>query len=295
MGLLARLFGKRRAPSGETGQPSLAISSDFHDRDSDPWFWSHYDDVPAIILSIVSKDSVAAGRRIVDFGCGDGIAALGVASRIEGLVTGIDLYRTYARLPEYIAKNLGERPLPANLSFLQNELGKALPLDDSTVDLVYSWSVFEHVANVPGILAELHRILKPGAALFIQVDPLYYSPFGSHLQRLVDEPWAHLLFSEDEYLRMASSASDRIAEEERDTLYRTHQFEDLKRYLVGEYKSLNRITADELIATVTRAGFEISTQRLFKVDGLVPDPRLLSRYSEDLLMTNQVVLTARKA
>jgi ubiquinone/menaquinone biosynthesis C-methylase UbiE len=276
-------------------QPPVAISPGSHERNSDPWFWSHYDDVAAIVLSIVSNESLAAGRRIVDFGCGDGIAALGVASRIEGVVTGIDLHRTFARLPEYIAKNLGDRPIPANLRFLQNELGKALPLGDSTVDLVYSWSVFEHLADVPGVLAELYRILKPRGTLFIQIEPLYYSPFGSHLQRLVAQPWAHLLFTEDEYLRMATSASDCVTEEEQDTLYRTNQFEDVKRYLVGEYKSLNRITAEELIAMVTCAGFEISMQRLLKAEGLVPDPRLLSRYSEDLLMTNQVVLMARKA
>ena len=264
------------------------------DRSSDPWFWSHYDDVPDIVLSIVPPECVRQGCSIVDFGCGDGIATLAMASRVPAAVRGVDLYATFNHLPDYAEKNLGSRALPANLSFRQADAGRPLPFENGSADLVYSWSVFEHVADVRHALAESHRISKPGATLFIQVEPLFYGPFGSHLQRLVDEPWAHLLYEEDEFLRRAGVAEDHVPLAEQDSLYRDHAFEEMKGHLLAEYRSLNRIRAEDLIAEVKRAGFEIVSTRLIEPDGVTPDRRLLDKYPRDLLMTNQIVVLARR-
>jgi SAM-dependent methyltransferase len=121
---------------------------------------------------------------------------------------GVDLYKTYARLPELARKSLGLESLPANLAFEQTTLGAPLPFATGSVDLVYSWSVFEHLADVEGTLCEFERIVRRGGRIFIQIEPLYHGPFGSHLQRLVQEPWAHLLHDEEEFLRLAASASE---------------------------------------------------------------------------------------
>lgn len=234
------------------------------------------------------------GKAIVDFGCGDGVASLGMASRVEADVRGVDLYATFNHLPEYARSNLGSAALPENLSFVQTELGKPLPFGDRSVDLVYSWSVFEHVADVRGVLSDIYRISKPGATLFVQVEPLFHGPFGSHLQRLVDEPWAHLLHGEEEFLRRAAAAHDNVPLAEQDTLYRDHSFEDLKHHLLDEYRSLNRITAQDLLAEVRVAGFEITSTRLIEPEGVTPPSSLLERYPLDLLMTNQIVILARR-
>jgi len=261
----------------------------------DPWFRSHYEGAAGIVLDLVPADCFAKGRTAVDFGCGDGATTLGVAEHVEADVLGLDLYLTFLHLPDLAQKNLGTPVLPSNLAFRQTRLGEPLPLADASVDLVYSWSVFEHVADVPGVLAELARITKPGAVLFIQVEPLFYGPYGSHLQRLVDEPWAHLRLGEEEFLRRAAAAQDEVPEHEKDTLYRDHSFAELKRYLLGEYRSLNRITAEELIRSVSATGFEIAVPRLIEAEGVVPDACLLEKYPRELLLTNQIVLTARKS
>ncbi len=57
---------------------------------------------------------------------------------------------------------------------------------------------------------ELHRVLAQDGILFIQIEPLYQSPFGSHLLRLIPEPWAHLKMSKDAYLERAWSAADHV-------------------------------------------------------------------------------------
>lgn len=295
MGFLDKIFG--RSPAGKSAAddaPLPKVPATAVDRAADPWFWSHYEGAANIVLSLVPRECLGKGRRVVDFGCGDGATSLGVASSIEADVVGVDLYKTYLQLPDLTQKNLGTRALPRSLSFVQTELGQPMPFADGSVDLIYSWSVFEHVADVKGVLAELGRIAKPGARLFIQVEPLYYGPYGSHLQRLVDEPWAHLRYGEEEFLRMSSVASDHVAAIDQDTLYRTNSFDDVKRYLLSEYKSLNKIKAENLVDLVSQSGFAMEMTRLIKAEGLMPDKHLLEKYPLELLMTNQIVLVAKK-
>ena len=61
-------------------------------------------------------------------------------------------------------------------------------------DAIYSWSVFEHIPReqIPGIMEDLYALLPAAGLFFLQIEPLYFSPFGSHLRRFIDTPWAHL-------------------------------------------------------------------------------------------------------
>jgi hypothetical protein len=44
------------------------------------------------------------------------------------------------------------------------------------------------------------RRTKPGGYLFIQFDPIWTADTGSHFYHHVPEPWAHLIYSEKEYI-----------------------------------------------------------------------------------------------
>jgi hypothetical protein len=46
---------------------------------ADPWFWSHYRDAARIVRTLVPPPYFSRGKNIVDFGCGDGATALGIA------------------------------------------------------------------------------------------------------------------------------------------------------------------------------------------------------------------------
>jgi len=262
-------------------------------RQLDPWFWSHYDNAAGIVVSLVPPGSLQGGRFVVDFGCGDGATALGFATKAQATVIGVDLFRSFDRLPDLARSNLGAQFLPPNLSFRQNTIGAPLPLADGCIDLAYSWSVFEHLADVRGVLSELRRILKPQGALFIQIEPLFHSPYGSHLRRLVDEPWAHLLRSEEEYLALAADTQDNVPRDEQDVLYRNHAFEDVKRHLIGEYRKLNRISAAGLLDELATAGFSVEWKKLLTTE-LAPPPALLERFPRELLVTDQVVVLATR-
>lgn len=246
----------------------------------------------SIVVDHVPAHCLARGRRVLDFGCGDGAATLGLALRAEADVLGLDLMRAFDQLPELARRNLG-RSLPGNLSFVVAKEGAALPVPAGSIDLAFSWSVFEHASDPRGSLESLHRVIKAGGFLFIQVDPLFYSPFGSHLQRLVKTPWAHLGMGESQFLEMALAAPNDIPLDEQDTLYRTHAFEEVRRHLVSEYKRLNRIKAEELLGMVRAAGFRILSSKTTHCD-FEPPEALLPTYPRELLVTQQVVLLAER-
>ena len=293
MRFIRRLFSRlRHGDPGEVPQPEVTISQGMRSRD--PWFWSHYEVVANIVMAEVPAEALSQGRKIVDFGCGDGAATLGIASHVAAQVIGVDLAKSFNELPRLAERNLGARAVPGNLSFEQNHLGQPLPFADNSIDLVYSWSVLEHVADVDEVLREFSRVIRARGYLFIQIDPLFHSPYGSHLQRLIDVPWAHLLYDEPEFIRLALNATDKVPLDQQDTLYRNHVFDDVKRYLISEYRRLNRIRADQLIELVSASGFDLLSTKLIEAENVCPDSRLLQLYPRDLLMTQQVVLLGQK-
>jgi SAM-dependent methyltransferase len=77
----------------------------------------------------------------------------------------------------------------------------ALPFRASAFDLVTSVAAFEHFLDVPAVLRELHRVMRPGALAWIGIHPMT-CPSGAHnlsateipLRRVPAgvEPWDHL-------------------------------------------------------------------------------------------------------
>ncbi|WP_143149376.1 class I SAM-dependent methyltransferase [Hyphomicrobium sp. CS1BSMeth3] len=68
-------------------------------------------------------------------------------------------------------------------------------------DVVVSENTLEHVMDVPGLLAEVRRRLKPGGKVYIGFGPLYHAPDGDHgwLREMLPGwpriiwPWGHLM------------------------------------------------------------------------------------------------------
>lgn len=58
--------------------------------------------------------------------------------------------------------------------------GEHFPIDDASIDLCVSHSVFEHVTNLPAMFNEMWRVLRPNGLSFISINPLYYSSWGHH-------------------------------------------------------------------------------------------------------------------
>lgn len=92
---------------------------------------------------------VPAGGVAVDLGCGHG---------------GDLLVRIAPRIREGIGFDLSvqdERPAP-NVRLERGAADGALALPDGSVDLVTCIAVIEHVERPDSLLAEAHRVLRPG-------------------------------------------------------------------------------------------------------------------------------------
>jgi 2-polyprenyl-6-hydroxyphenyl methylase/3-demethylubiquinone-9 3-methyltransferase len=102
---------------------------------------------------------VAAGERLLDVGCAEGVFAAAFVDR--GLsVVGIDV----AWEPLRRART-GVADLDLDLRLVDEQ--SAWPLEDASFDVAWAGEVIEHVADTAGWLSEIRRVLRPGGLLLL--------------------------------------------------------------------------------------------------------------------------------
>lgn len=262
---------------------------------TDPWFRDHFVHAASTAYGWLSAEMNVAGAEILDFGCGDGITDLGFALKYSPKkLTGVDVTKSFTRLGETAKTQIGLKKLPGNLEFRQIDAGQHLA-GTMIVDAIFSWSTFEHVETpfLEPVARDLFDTLRPGGLFFLQIDPLYYSPYGSHLARFVKTPWAHLVLSEKELKDAVLNHRDDIPANEKEYNFYARNFEDYKAFIYNEYLKLNRITPDELVDLFASCGFAILRQERARVSLSLPET-LSDRYPVDDLMTNEIRLLMRK-
>ena len=234
----------------------------------DPHFKGRFVDVPAIVNDWCGNSRIR-GADILDFGCGEGISALGLLQAFGARrVVGIDIMPDPNRCLDVAKAHLGIEALPPALELYRVQPGE-LHNDADRFDVVYSWSVFEHVDQtlVDQSLSLIRSILRPGG-LFLEV---------SHLSHVLKEPWIHLRKQQNllkyEVWKAAPDPVEAAA-------------------LWSTYCTLNKITHQELVTRIAANGFEILRTYLTRHE-LEPPPALLDVYHRDALLTNQVVVLAR--
>jgi len=147
-----------------------------------------------------------------------------------------------------------------------------LPFAGNSFDLVTSIAAFEHFLDVPAVVAELHRVLRPGGVIWVTIH-LFTCPSGGHNLSFTEyplrtippgvEPWDHLRRRQLPFTVPLNE-------------WRKDQYlEQFSRYfeIVGHY-------------CATREGEEFLTPEI---------ARELSDYSRDELTCNAYVVVARKA
>jgi SAM-dependent methyltransferase len=241
-------------------------------------FRSKFDIVPSVLADWTAPIGGIKNKRVLDFGCGEGTSALGVALKHEPLlVVGTDINREYEQLATLARAAEGIADLPDNLIFEEIKRGEVSAETD--FDLIYSWSVFEHIDQnlFSEVVTNLRAKLRDGGHMFVQIAPLYYSPEGSHLWDIGFSKWEHLTQQIDHIYYSLQSKLEKV---HADSLW-------------SMFITLNKITAPKLITDISRQGFEIVREYKTTVT-LDPLEHLLLAYSREALITDQVVALFRK-
>ena len=102
-----------------------------------------------------------AGRTVLDAGCGEGYGLAMLADAGARRVVGADYD---ARVVDHVTSTYATS-VPA-VEAVACEL-MSLPLDDDEVDVTVSFQVIEHCYDIPGYLASLRRVTRPGGEVWI--------------------------------------------------------------------------------------------------------------------------------
>jgi hypothetical protein len=263
---------------------------------SDEWFRSHFIYAADIVTEWLEKAKPVTKSTILDFGCGDGIMSLGLALRKHAkMVHGIDLHDSFSYLPETAMKQINLATLPNNIQHHRIQPGESIGKLKS-IDVVYSWSVFEHIDRnlLPGIARDIFSTLPSGGSFFLQVEPLYHSPHGSHLGGVLRQPWIHLLVNQEELVELVMKSDlEKISGDHKNKTFDVCSSDDFKSYLIREYGTLNKINHGELTDIFVDAGFFIQEKWLGQTNS-IPPAALLEKHSKEDLITAEVRVLFKK-
>jgi len=133
-------------------------------------------------------DSIA-GKRVLDFGCGDGYQTVALVQSGAAYALGLDTSNmTLSRARALAASfHLGSR-----IDFAE----RLEPRLQKTFDLVISQNSFEHFGDPVRVLEEMKGALKNTGAIFLTFGPPWFAPYGSHMHFFTKVPWVNILFSE---------------------------------------------------------------------------------------------------
>src|SRR3954451_2729609 len=235
------------------------MESERLEHDPVEWFREHYEDAADKVISFLGEDGIElAGKQVADLGCGDGVIDLGVAMKAgPARLVGFDVRPTDEEALLRAARAAGvARELPHNLEFQTSHV-EGLPAEDASFDVVYTWSAFEHVSNPVALLGEVRRVLKDDGYLFLQLWPFFHSEHGGHLWIHYEDPFPHL--TRDDATILEETKGKRAT--------------DPSRPADDEYRSLNRMTLDELQRALLVNGLLVTKLRLLSETVHVP-PRL---------------------
>ena len=117
-----------------------------------------------IIEKMLAEMDLSAGQRILDLGCGEGMASRLLAERTGpgSEILGVDIADEMIRNARLRSSGL------ANLSFRRG-VAEQLPCPDNSFDQALSVEAFYYFKNQQKALQELFRVLKPGGRLFLVI------------------------------------------------------------------------------------------------------------------------------
>lgn len=111
---------------------------------------------------------IEAGHKVLEVACGSGGVSLRMATRLGASVTGMDINASAVAAASDRALLQG---LQDQAEFRVVDATGPLPFADESFDIVFCNDAINHLADRRGVLAEWHRVLRPGGRCFY-TDPI---------------------------------------------------------------------------------------------------------------------------
>ena len=145
-------------------------------------------------------------KDVLDIGCGHGgRTAYYVRHGGPRSIVGLEVSHDRASVADASSRRLCDG---GRISFTVG-FGEEMPFKDDSFDLLLSYDVFEHVADLRMVLEECFRVLRPEGCLYALFPP-YYGPRAHHLDFITTLPFLHHVFSP----RVLVSAANQILKEQ---------------------------------------------------------------------------------
>ncbi len=183
----------------------------------DPRFWRRLGGAPDM-----------RGKRVLDLGCGLGSLCTNIAELGAAEVVGLDLDEENIEFAK--ARLLQRAPhLRERVRFLCEDIRTS---SIGTFDYIVSKDAFEHISDLPGVIAAMARLLCPDGRVYVSLGPLYNRPLGDHGRLELMLPWAHVIVPERLSLRRLN--------ERHDAKYASVEELGLNKYTVDDYRRVLR-------------------------------------------------------
>lgn len=113
---------------------------------------------------VIAALDLRPGESVLDIGCGPGLLAVEMAASLgpQGRVAGTDISPSMLELAAARSILAGSAPVTYHLAGVD-----ALPFPDASFDVAVSTQVLEYVEDIPGALAEMRRVLRPGGRVLL--------------------------------------------------------------------------------------------------------------------------------
>lgn len=224
--------------------PFLARCYATGDFQPDLWLWGQrgndYERHRRRVASFVPLQ----GRDVLVAGCGTARDVESWVNLEPRRIVGIDWF-SYERAWTIWKQQFSQKAPGVEVHFAQADLACMSGFPDATFDVVSSDAVFEHLKNLPEVLSEFHRILRPGGVLYATFGPLWYGWGGDHVSGYdaVTSGYNHLLLEGKAYQCYLDGMGAH-----------THSEHDGRTWI--EHDLFSRLTARQYLMCLEQAGFK---------------------------------------
>lgn len=224
--------------------PFLARRYATADFQPDLWLWGQRGNDYERHRCRVASFLPLQGRNVLVAGCGTARDVESWVNQNPRRIVGIDWF-AYGRAWAMWKQRFAQIAPSVEVHFAQADLARMSEFPDTSFDVVSSDAVFEHLKNLPEVLTEFYRILRPGGVLYATFGPLWYGWGGDHVSGYdaITSGYNHLLLKEDAYQHYLDSMGAH-----------THSEHDGRTWI--EHDLFSRLTPRQYLRCLEEAGFK---------------------------------------